>query len=393
MKVSNRNQKLLRLCRTGRKVSSMESNPDIIYVKKVLKEVDVLLQMSEEASELSQAAAKRARILVGRNPTPVTEPESYETLLEEYADVKVCASALLSSEALKYVENQVMPGKIKRWVERLKTSSCDATGKPISNGDVVYGVDGNEYVVCNVSPVSPANKNSDLSRLFIEASHKTSGNTVLLNCKDVFTDKHNEEYIRQAFLNNVLGRCNNGIFVDGCEKYAGDVVYGLSDGKAWIIKGVDVSSKYPVDAVLQDNPDVRKQLKVNWLTSEPVSCECPDGKISIGTYAYINDPVSVKGFVKFIAKNGESIQVGIKFPALPDVVYVDLDNVRLKNPDSQENFITDVLYVLQNRCDAKEYCVKRKIACESANLTKEDYEKTMIIDVKSRMQRLYNKSE
>lgn len=374
----------------------MESNPDIIYVKEVLKEIDILLQMSEEASELSQAAAKRARILVGRNPTPVTESESYEKLLEEYADVKVCASALLSSEDLRYVENQVMPRKIKRWVERLKSSSCDAIGKPISTGDLVYGVDGNEYVVSNVAPVSPANKNSDLSRLFIEATHKTSGNTVLLNCKDVFTDNNSEEYAEQALLNRVLGvSVNNGVVVDGCEKRVGDVVYGLSDGKAWIIKKVDVASRYPVEAFLQENTTVVKQLKTEWLSCEPKTCECVDGRVSIGAYAYIDDPissVSVKGLVKFIAMKDGLIKAGIKFPALPDVVYVDLDNVRLKNPDSEENFIADVLYVLQNRCDAKEYCVKRKIARESSNLTDEDYQRTMIIDVKARMKMLYNKS-
>ncbi len=49
-----------------------------------------LEQLAEEASELSQAALKLARVYRGENPTPVSADQALDSLVEETADVRNC---------------------------------------------------------------------------------------------------------------------------------------------------------------------------------------------------------------------------------------------------------------------------------------------------------------
>lgn len=137
---------------------------EISYIRSSLDETDVLLQMAEEASELSQAAAKRARILIGRNPSPVSEQESLDQLLEEYADVNVCAQVLFTNEQFRKF-NDSAESKMKRWASRIK-ESCNnrnespwagvaVDGKQVKAGDVLYGVsDGVKWEVVEIAPDS-----------------------------------------------------------------------------------------------------------------------------------------------------------------------------------------------------------------------------------------------
>lgn len=71
--------------------------------------------LAEEASELTHAALKYARVLRGENPTPVTEEQAYANIIEEFTDVILC-SKQLSIEA----DDDIMARKIKRWNDRLK---------------------------------------------------------------------------------------------------------------------------------------------------------------------------------------------------------------------------------------------------------------------------------
>ena len=73
----------------------------------------MLEQLAEEAAELSQAALKLARVLRGENPTPVTEDEAKEHLIEEYTDVFQCASELLIP-----VDWQQINDKAERFLDR-----------------------------------------------------------------------------------------------------------------------------------------------------------------------------------------------------------------------------------------------------------------------------------
>lgn len=54
----------------------------------------MLEQFAEEAAELAKAALKLARVKRGENPTPVTEYEASQMVLEEYTDVVQCAEEL-----------------------------------------------------------------------------------------------------------------------------------------------------------------------------------------------------------------------------------------------------------------------------------------------------------
>lgn len=72
------------------------------------------MQLAEEASELSQAAAKMARYLHGTNPVAKSEVEIRANIIEEYADVINCARhlAIPTNEKLIYDKN-------RRWRQRL----------------------------------------------------------------------------------------------------------------------------------------------------------------------------------------------------------------------------------------------------------------------------------
>ena len=50
--------------------------------------------LAEECSELAQAALKYARIIRRENPTPVSEDDAHENLIEEFTDVIQCAEEL-----------------------------------------------------------------------------------------------------------------------------------------------------------------------------------------------------------------------------------------------------------------------------------------------------------
>lgn len=89
---------------------------DIIYsVRQSISPVAALLQLSEEAAELAQAACKYARILDGTNPTPLTEQQAREALYEEFDDVQNAAkvAGIRGSNLRQWC-------KMIRWRERIE---------------------------------------------------------------------------------------------------------------------------------------------------------------------------------------------------------------------------------------------------------------------------------
>lgn len=86
---------------------------------------DILYEnLAEEASELAQAALKMVRVNNPDNPTPVSEKEALDNLIEEYTDVLNTAKRILD------LEPNWMLGDLKlmRWVKRLDASKhgeCD----------------------------------------------------------------------------------------------------------------------------------------------------------------------------------------------------------------------------------------------------------------------------
>ena len=84
-------------------------------VKGNLSEASLYEQMAEEATELAQACLKKARILRGENPTPVSNRTADMEVLEELTDVHVASSIL----GLK-VDSGLFLYKTNRWAERIQ---------------------------------------------------------------------------------------------------------------------------------------------------------------------------------------------------------------------------------------------------------------------------------
>lgn len=74
-----------------------------------------LIQLAEEAAELSQAAIKYVRVL--RGETPVTKEDALQNLTEEVADVSVCMTAVNDLVPLSEVA-EIIVDKVKRWEDR-----------------------------------------------------------------------------------------------------------------------------------------------------------------------------------------------------------------------------------------------------------------------------------
>ena len=76
-----------------------------------------LIQLAEEAAELSQACLKLIRQMDGQTPVPETDCKMH--LLEEIADVALC-SKVLTSRVDDRIVTEIMAAKYKRWEERLE---------------------------------------------------------------------------------------------------------------------------------------------------------------------------------------------------------------------------------------------------------------------------------
>ena len=79
----------------------------------------VLRQLAEESSEVTQAALKLIRAMEGA--TPVTYQEAIENLAEELGDVRDCVLVLEKSfGGLSALSEAIGEKKMKRWCERLE---------------------------------------------------------------------------------------------------------------------------------------------------------------------------------------------------------------------------------------------------------------------------------
>lgn len=83
-----------------------------------LGEPALLEQLAEECSELAQAALKLARLERGENPTPKTEEECVENLLEELGDVNLCMSVIEANRGIHI--RCLSVDKKARWAKRIR---------------------------------------------------------------------------------------------------------------------------------------------------------------------------------------------------------------------------------------------------------------------------------
>ena len=81
----------------------------------------LLDQLAEECAELGQASLKYARRLRNENPTPKTEQECIDALVEETADVELCLNILIVAGIISNEDIlKVFERKDNRWLNRLK---------------------------------------------------------------------------------------------------------------------------------------------------------------------------------------------------------------------------------------------------------------------------------
>ena len=86
------------------------------YVHDNLDRKEIIMQLAEEASELSQTCLKYISALDGKNPFTEFDPEFYmDLIIERYSCVLNAAEA-----ARIWADFETMLIKAERWAERLK---------------------------------------------------------------------------------------------------------------------------------------------------------------------------------------------------------------------------------------------------------------------------------
>jgi len=81
----------------------------------------VLEMLGEEGAEMTHASLKWARQLRGENPTPKTEKECRDALVEEVADVTLCIRLIIEGYVIDPDKvNDIVEEKMQRWRERLE---------------------------------------------------------------------------------------------------------------------------------------------------------------------------------------------------------------------------------------------------------------------------------
>lgn len=86
------------------------------YVHNNLDRKEIIMQLAEEASELSQSCLKYIRALDGKNPFTEFDPEFYmDRIIERYSCVLNAAET-----ARIYIDYEIVVNKAERWVKRLK---------------------------------------------------------------------------------------------------------------------------------------------------------------------------------------------------------------------------------------------------------------------------------
>lgn len=93
----------------------MTDGPKNTIINAIGKEA-ALMQLAEEAAELSQAACKLARYLHGTNPVSpsLTEKNLIDNLVEELTDT--CLTAAICDI---YSDRELMNYKTQRWIDRI----------------------------------------------------------------------------------------------------------------------------------------------------------------------------------------------------------------------------------------------------------------------------------
>lgn len=88
-----------------------------IRITDFMSQEELLIQLAEEAAELSHAALKLRRVMDGTNPTPVSYANAVKGLNEEIADVRLCLEQIHCTN--ENVIRDIRNSKLARWIMRL----------------------------------------------------------------------------------------------------------------------------------------------------------------------------------------------------------------------------------------------------------------------------------
>lgn len=98
----------------------MNKKTSLEIVQEHLDPPELLTQLAEEFAEAAQAALKLRRARTGTNPTPVSEDDAFQGLMEEIADISCCLSALrMDTPLIRMQVQQIAAEKMARWAGRL----------------------------------------------------------------------------------------------------------------------------------------------------------------------------------------------------------------------------------------------------------------------------------
>ena len=94
------------------------------YILDSIGKEEVLSQLEEECAELIHAASKLRRAISDKNPTPVTAEIAENMIIEELADVILCAK-VLGYRADSIAVERIQEDKLYRWITRINKAKGD----------------------------------------------------------------------------------------------------------------------------------------------------------------------------------------------------------------------------------------------------------------------------
>lgn len=127
-----------------------------------LPKAEILAQLAEEASELAQAALKLRRAIDKENPTPKSQVEATDNLIEEIADVQLCLEILFYGSKFDTLDDKITltkAAKKERWAKRLEIAKMKSYA-------VSVGVEGDIFETVLLTAISPESAKSMAKKLY-----------------------------------------------------------------------------------------------------------------------------------------------------------------------------------------------------------------------------------
>lgn len=127
-----------------------------------LPKAEILAQLAEETSELAQAALKLRRAIDKENPTPKSQAEATDDLIEEIADVQLCLEVLFYGSDLGDLDDKITLAKAtkkERWGKRLEAAK-------MKSYVVSVGVEGDVFETVLLTAISPESAKSMAKKLY-----------------------------------------------------------------------------------------------------------------------------------------------------------------------------------------------------------------------------------